>query len=122
MKKAMIAAILILASAAYANAAVYVTQAVFSIASSAKTSTSNLRITPMTPKTVARDDNNFGLQWFHWQANHTQNLFLTKDTTVPLADALCVWVQVDQATQVKVNSETPYMILPSGYNGTVCFK
>lgn len=128
MKRSILGALLILSLAASASAANFVTQAVFSITSSAVTATSNLRVTPMTPKTIGRDDNAFGLQWFQWQANQTRNLFLTggvtsgHSQTVSLADALCAWVQVDQATRVKVNSETPYMILPSGYNGTVCFK
>ena len=123
MKKTILAAILMLACAASASAATFVSQAVFSIASSAKTATPNLRVTPMTPKTIGRDDNAFGLQWFQWQANQTQNYYMTKATqTIDLSAALCAWVQVDQATKVTVNSETAFMVLPSGYNGTVCFK
>lgn len=105
-----------------ALAANFVTSAVFSIASSAATATPNLRVAPMTPKTAARDDNSMVMQWFQWQANQTQNLYLTKDTTVDISSALCAWVQVDQATKVKVNAEAAYMILPSGYNDVVCFK
>ena len=106
-----------------AHAANYITSAVFSITSSAATSTPNLRVAPMGPKVAPRaTDGNEIIQTYLWQANQTQNLYLTKNKTVDLSSALCFWVQVDQDTKVKANAETVYMILPSGYNDVICFK
>ena len=123
MKRLLLAGLLILAAASVLHAASYVTQAVFSITSSTKTTTANLRVTPMGPKVAPRaPEGGEIIQTFLWQANRTQNLFLTKSTTVPLTDALCAWVQVDQDTKVAVNSESAYMILYSGMDRVVCFK
>ena len=105
-----------------AHAVNYITSAVFSVTSTATTSTANLRVAPMTPKTIGRDENASQLQTYMLQANQVQNLFLTKNQTVDLSSALCLWVQVDQDTKMKVNAETAYMILPSGHSGTICFK
>ena len=121
MKKLIIIAILLVASSALA-APVYITQAVFTITSSAATATSNLRIAPMTPKAIGRDSDAQMLQMYLLQANHTQNLFLTKRTVVDVTDALCVWIQADQDTKLSVNSETAVMLLPSGTDRNICFK
>ena len=135
--KSILAAILILAIATVAtatvataggNPSVLVTQAIFSITSSAKTSTANLRIVSMTPKTIGVDNNSDLFQQFMWQAGQAQNLFLTGNAThghvqeVDLSRTLCAWIQVDQATNIAVNGESPYMVLPSGYNNVVCFR
>lgn len=121
MKTLICIALLLISTSAFA--ANFITQAVFSISSSAVSGTPNLRVVPMTPKQLARTpDNTDVMQNFQWQANKTVNYYLTKSQTVDLSLALCLWVQVDQATFIKVNSESAYMILPSGYNNSLCFK
>jgi hypothetical protein len=123
MKRTLLAVILFALASCEAYAANLVSQAVFTITSSAKTSTPNLRVVPMTPKTIGRaSDGQEIIQSFLWQPNQTQNLYLTKSKTIDLSMALCAWIQVDQATTIKVNSESAYMTLPSGFNADICFK
>lgn len=105
-----------------ALAANFVTQAVFGITSSATTSTPNLRVQPMGPKSMVRDDDRNTMQTYVRQANTTQNLYLTKTKTVDLSSALCLYIEVDQDTKMYLNSETAYILLPSGTREVQCFK
>jgi len=105
-----------------AFAANFVTSAVFSITSSAVTSATNLRVQPMGPKLIARDENSQPIQSFVRQANQTQNLFLTKTKPVDLSNALCLYIEVDQDTKMYLNAETNYILLPSGTREVQCFK
>lgn len=120
--KRVLLSLLFLSLAASASAANYVSQAVFSITSSAKTTNTNLRVQPMGPKTIGRDENSQMLQTFLRQAGTTQNLFLTKSTTVDLSTALCLYIEVDQQTKMYLNSETAYITLPAGAREVQCFK
>jgi hypothetical protein len=101
--------------------AVDVSTVVFTITSSAKTSTANLRITPMS-QTMAKDTSKTPLQTFVWRAAMTANYFLTKTKSYTLGTAIGAWIQVDQATNISVNSESPYMTLPAGYDGFISFE
>jgi hypothetical protein len=101
--------------------AVDVSTIVFTITSSAKTSTANLRITPMA-QTMAKDTSKTPLQTFVWRAGLTANYFLTKTKTYTLGTAIGAWVQVDQTTNISVNSESSYMVLPAGYDGFISFE
>lgn len=120
MKTFFIAVIIMAATTV--NAANFVTQAIFTQTSSAATATPNLRIQPMAPKSIARDNNAQMLQTFVRQANLTQNLYLTKAKTVDLSMALCLYIEVDQDTKMYLNSESAYIILPSGTREVQCFK
>lgn len=119
MKTLIITAIM-MSIAVSSLAATSITQAVFSITSSAVTSAPNLRVVPMDMK-LAKDGNYQYMQTFTTSAGMTQNLFLTKDTTVPLS-GLCLFVQVDQDTKMKLNSETAYTLVYSGVDTIRCFK
>lgn len=121
MKTALTLVVLVLMSSV--AHAVDVTRAVFSITSSAITSAPNLRVQPMTPKLVGRSsDGGEILQTFLRQAGTTQNLYLTKSQTVSLSGALCLYIEVDQDTKMYLNSETTYILLPSGTREVQCFK
>lgn len=97
------------------------TQLVFSITSSAATSTANLRVIPMG-KFLPRDGDNIRMQTFAWEVGKLANYFLTKSQTVDITNQKCVWVQVDQGTTVKLNSETAFMTLYADTDKILCFK
>jgi len=102
--------------------AVDVTQAVFSITSSAATSTANLRIVPMDSRFLSKDKDGHVMQTMSWEAGKLQNLFLTKNTTVDMTNVLCVWVQTDQDTNIKLNTESVTLKIYSRVDQTICFK
>jgi len=116
----LITIIFVLALSATTHAALSVTQAVFSITSSASTSTANLRVAPMDMK-LGKDGNLNLMQTYVLQAGVTQNMFLTKSQTVSL-NSLCVLIQVDQDTKMKINSETAFLTVYSGADTIRCFK
>jgi len=116
--KSTILAVCLLLIASIAGAT-NVTQAVFSMTSSAATSTPNLRIVKMLTRQVQISQNQQPIQSIVWRAGAVTDYFLTKSQTVDLTDVLSIWVQVDQNTNVKVNSETAYMVLTSGTDGKV---
>jgi hypothetical protein len=124
MKRIFLAVILLaLMSCDAVYAANSVSAFVFSITSSATTATSNLRVTPTGPKEAPRTYGGMDIvQTFLWGPNQTQNLFLTKTKTVDMSFYLCAWIQVDQATNIKVNGETAYMTLAADYDGVICVK
>jgi len=99
-----------------------VTQLVFSQASSAKTSTPNLRITVM--KQMRRDPyRNTEMQGFALEAGSTYNYYLTKSTTFPItALYTALQIEVDADTSMKVNSETAYKKLLGGETRTFVLK
>jgi hypothetical protein len=107
-----------IASVAYA---VDVSQIVFTITSTAVTSTPNLRITPMAP-TMVKDTSKTPLQTFVWRAGLTTNYYLTKSQTVTLGTAIGAWIQVDQETQIRINSESAYMKILSGVDTFISFE
>jgi hypothetical protein len=119
--KILLAVVFILSIAIPSIAATSVTQAVFSIATTAVTATSNLRVAPMDMR-LAKDSNNNLMQTYVLTAGTTQNLFLTKSTTVSLAGALCLLIQADQDTLMKLNSESVFMKVYSGSDTIRCFK
>lgn len=99
-----------------------VTQLVFGQASSAKTSTENVRVTVMT-RLLRKDDNIIPIQGFALQAGSTYNYFLTKSTTFPVtADFIAVQIEVDQDTTLKVNSETTSKKILAGERVTYVLK
>jgi hypothetical protein len=120
--KRILLALVILALAAPAGAVNFVTNITFSIASSASTANTNLRVSPMQQKTIYRDDNATALQTYVHYANSVANYFLTKNQVVPVGNALCIWVEVDQDTKMYLNSETAYLLLPSGTREAKCFR
>lgn len=118
--KTVVLAICIVFMAAIAGA-VDVSTIVFTITSSAKTSTANLRITPMSA-TMAKDTSRTTFQTFVWRAGLTTNYYLTKSQSVSLGTAVGAWIQVDQATNITVNAESAYMTLPSGFSDFILFE
>ena len=99
-----------------------VTQAVFAITSTAITSTANLRIIKMATRQIQMSQNIQPIQSIVWRAGAITDYFLTKSQAVDLTDVLAIWVQVDQNTKITVNSETAYMIIPSGTDKIIVFK
>jgi len=106
---------------ASAAGAVEVTQIVFTIASSAVPSAANIRITPVSA-TLLKDTSKTVIQAFVWRAGLTENFSVTKSKTYTLGTAIGAWIQVDQATNIKVNSESAYMTLPNGFNDVIFFE
>jgi hypothetical protein len=99
---------LMLATVSYARE---VSQLVFSQASSAVTSTPNLRI-QVTPSTLARDKNEVPLQGSVLAPSMTYNYYLTKSIAFPITDSMvAVDVDVDQDTKMQINSETAYWLI-----------
>jgi hypothetical protein len=102
--------------------AVSPTSAVFSITSTNITSTANVRVTKMVGRTLSHDTKTDAIQSFVWRKSMTSNYFLTKETVYDLTGVFAIWVQVDQATHIKLDSETDYMILPNNFNGPLYFE
>lgn len=85
--------------------AVDVSQIVFGITSSAKTSTANLRIIPMKQKMV--NASGTSMQVFTLDGTAFQSYFLTKSTTVtPLNTWGAIMIQTDQDTNLCINSDS----------------
>lgn len=118
--KTLLTAIIIAALAVPAFA-VDPTQLVFSITSSAATATANLRIAPMN-KFLAKDGDSVRMQTFAWEVGKLENYFLTKTQTVSIVNQKCVWIQADQDTSVKLNSESVFMTIYASTDKVICFK
>lgn len=103
MKKIIVlAVILAFASPCFA---LDVSQIVFSITSSATTSTPNLRIAPMKQKLV--NASGTSVQAFTLDGSPFQSYFLTKSTTVtPLNTWAAIMIQTDQDTSLCINSDS----------------
>lgn len=103
MKKLIVlAAMFVFASPCFA---VDVSQIVFGITSSAKTSTANLRIIPMKQKMV--NASGTSMQVFTLDGTAFQSYFLTKSTTVtPLNTWGAIMIQTDQDTNLCINSDS----------------
>lgn len=103
MKKLVtMAMILTFASTCFA---VDVSQIVFGITSSAKTSTANLRIVPMKQKMV--NASGTSMQVFTLDGTAFQSYFLTKSTTItPLNTWGAIMIQTDQDTNLCINSDS----------------
>ena len=119
--KTIILALCVLLPASLAGA-VDVTQAVFSITSTAATATPNLRIMKMATRQIVISQNQQPIQSIVWRAGAVTDYFLTKSQTVDLTDVLAIWVQTSQDTSIKVNSESSYMTIFSGTDKVLVFK
>lgn len=85
------------------------------------TTSDNIRITPMD-ETMLKDTSKTPMQSFVWRSGKTENFTVTKSKTYALAASVIgAWIQVDQATHLRVNSESAYMLLPSGFNDVILF-
>jgi hypothetical protein len=99
-----------------------VTSLVFSITSSAATSTPNLRVTVMK-RVLRKDDNIVPIQGFALESGATYNYYLTKSTTFTVtADYIATQIGVDQATKMAVNTDTAYKVLPKDSVSTFWLK
>lgn len=101
------------------SGAVEISQIVFTIPTSAATSAANLRITPMIGKLA---NWNAPVQSFVLDGTPTVNYFLTKTKTYTITKEGAYWIQVDQDTKLYKNSETTYMLLPSGFSDVLVIK
>ena len=118
--KTTVLAICMVLMASFAGA-VDVTQIIFDGYSVAVPSAANIRITPLSA-TMLKDTSKTVIQTFVWRAGLTENFTATKTKTYTLGTAIGAWIQVDQATHLRLNSESAYMVLPSGFSDVILFE
>jgi len=90
-----------------------VTSVTFTIPSTAKTSTANLRLGAMFNR-IAQTGNTQPMQTGAIQS--ITDFFLTKSITVNIKGAVWFLIQVDQNTNMYINNGTDYLTIPSGSN------